>query len=77
MFGILKGPQNWTFFRCFFNKVDSKNVVKTIYKKIKNMLKLTRKKRSQRCSAISWQDFEGHFTTRFLRVSFSMFLNFL
>jgi hypothetical protein len=28
-------------------------------KKIKNMLKLTRKKLSQRCSAISWQDFEG------------------
>jgi len=26
------------------------------------MLKLTRKKRSRRCSAISWQDFEGHFT---------------
>jgi len=26
------------------------------------MLKLTRKKRSQRCSAISWQDFESYFT---------------
>jgi hypothetical protein len=26
------------------------------------MLKLTRKKRSQRCSAISWQDFKSHFT---------------
>jgi len=26
------------------------------------MLKLTRKKRAQKCSAISWQYFEGHFT---------------
>jgi len=30
--------------------------------KIKTMLKVTRKKRSQRCSAISWQNFDGHFT---------------
>jgi len=44
------------------NKVDgadSEYVVKKIVKKIKNMLKLTRKKRSQRCSAISWQYFKG------------------
>jgi hypothetical protein len=41
---------------------DSEYVVKKIVKKIKNMLKLARKKRSQRCSAISWQDLEGHFT---------------